>query len=453
MFDAVELSRPLSIHVVGVGGAGMSAIAEVLVAMGHRVSGSDQRPSGVLDRVERAGVAVSVGHHPENLGRPDLVAVSTAVSPENPEVVAARSAGIPVLSRARLLAAITGLRPTVSVAGTHGKTTTSALLAHALLVAEADPSYVVGGSIGGDGGARWSDGGWLVVEADESDGTFVELSTQVAVVTSVEPDHLEHYGGMAGLTAAFARFAAAAPGGVVACADDPGAAALAPVGAHTYGFADAAEFRIVDYRGGRDGSSLAVRHGGRIAGEISVPVPGRHNALNATAAVVAATLTGVPLEAAASGVASFPGVRRRFQRRGEHGGATLVDDYAHLPAEVSAALAAAAEGGWGRVVCVFQPHRYSRTEALWRDFAHAFTGADVVVVTELYSAGEAPRPGVSGRLVADAVRTAHPAARVEWVPERAALVDFLAGELGPGDLCLTLGAGDLTTLADELRAR
>lgn len=455
MGDPVDLSRPQSIHVVGVGGAGMSAIAEILAAMGHRVSGSDAQPSVVLDRLRAVGIDAVVGHDAAHVGqRVDAVAVSTAIAADNPEVVAARAAGIPVLRRADVLAAVTRLRRTIAVAGTHGKTTTSALLASALTEAGLDPSFVVGGTLAAFGtGARWGAGEWLVVEADESDGTFLDLDAEIAVVTSVEPDHLEHYGGFDALVDAFALFLAGATGARLVCADDALAAKVgAGAGASTYGFDPVAGLGITAYEAGGGTTSFTLTRDGGPLGRVEVPLPGRHNARNATAAIGAALLAGASFDGAAAGVAGFAGVGRRSQIRGERDGITFLDDYAHLPGEVAPTLAAAREGGWGRVVCVFQPHRYSRTEALWAGFADAFTDADVVVVTGIYAAGEPPRPGVTGRLVADAVRDAHPAARVEWLPERSDVVAFLRSELRAGDLCLTLGAGDLTTLPEELLA-
>lgn len=431
----------------------MSAIAEVLLVMGHRVSGSDLRSSSSLARLDALGATVSVGHDAAHLpAEVDVVTVSTAVPPSNPEVVAARALGVPVLTRAEMLTAITRLRRTVAVAGTHGKTTTSALLATALDAAGLDPSYVVGGQIVGQGtGARWSKGEWLVVEADESDGTFLDLAVDVALVTSVEPDHLEHYGDFDAQVDAFARFLAGAPTARLVCADDPVAAALgAAAGATTYGFDPGAGLRISRYVGARNGSTFTLTRGDVELGEVRLALPGRHNARNAAGAAAAAVALGAPVAEVLAGLSGFAGVARRAQVRGERDGITFVDDFAHLPGEVAPALAAARDGGWDRVVCVFQPHRYSRTEALWADFADAFVDADVLAVTELYAAGEQPRPGVSGRLVADAVRSAHPAARVEWLPERSALAEFLRSELRAGDLCLTLGAGDLTTLPDEL---
>jgi len=440
------------VHIVGVAGAGLGPMAEVLAAMGHRVSGSDLAPSPMLDRLAGLGVEVAVGHHPEGLDGVEAVAVSTAVPPTDPEVTAARARGVPVLRRADLLAAMCAQRRTVAVSGTHGKTTTSALLSAALAGAGLRPSFVVGGQVLDVGsGARWDDGEWLVVEADESDGTFLELPAEAVVVTSVEPDHLEHYGTFDDLVSAFDRFLSAAPGPRVVCADDPVAARVgAAHGASTYGTGQGADYRLVDLEPGRAGVSFTLARRGTTLGRLTVPLPGVHNARNAAGAVVAATALGAPFDQAAVAVARSGGVARRFQWRGERDGVTFVDDYAHLPGEVAAALSAALDGGWDRVVCVFQPHRYSRTQAVGAAFAGAFAGADLVVVTDVYSAGEPPRAGVTGRLVADAVANGPAAPPVAYVPDRAALVSHLRAELRPGDLCLTLGAGDLTTLPDEL---
>ena len=450
-----DLSRPRRIHVVGVGGAGMSAIATVLVAMGHRVSGSDLKPTPGLDRLRGLGVDVHVGHDAANVGEAELVAISTAVPPGNPEVVAARDAGVAVLSRSDLLSAVAATRRTVAVAGTHGKTTTSSMLSLVLLDAGLRPSFIVGGELNEIGsGAAWSDGEWLVVEADESDGTFLRLSPEVAVVTSIEPDHLDHYGGFDELVDAFSRFVAGASGATVVSADDPHAAAVGRgAGAVSFGTAADADYRMVRAGGSRASYSFALERAGRTVVEVSLSVPGLHNARNAAAAAVTALTIGVEPETVAKALARFTGVARRFQFRGEAGGVTFVDDYAHLPGEVAPILATAREGGWERVVCVFQPHRYSRTAALWPDFASAFDGADVVVVTDVYGAGEAPRPGVSGRLIADAVAAAGPDRPVAYVPDRAELADRVAELLRPGDLCLTLGAGDLTSLPDDLLGR
>ncbi|MEA2717102.1 MAG: UDP-N-acetylmuramate--alanine ligase [Actinomycetota bacterium] len=455
---AIDLRQPRRIHVVGVGGSGMSAIAEVLAGMGHQVSGSDLRPSPALDRLAGLGVRVFVGHAEANLGMPgerlDAVAISTAVPPDNPEVAAARRRSVPVLARSAVLAAICAERRTMAVSGTHGKTTTSSLLALGLVGAGLRPSFVVGGEIIGLGsGARWDDGDWLVVEADESDGTFLELPSDTAIVTSLEADHLEHYGSLAALEEAFDRFLANASGTRLVCADDPGAAAVGRRHeALSYGTSSRADMRMVEVVGGRSSVRFGLLDHGRRLGEVEVPLPGLHNARNAAGAVSAALLTGASFAAVVAAVAGSAGVGRRFQVRGERRGVTFVDDYAHLPGEVAATLAAARDGRWERIVCVFQPHRYSRTAALWRDFGSSFEGADVLLVTDVYAAGEPPRPGVSGRLIVDAVVDRDADASVTYLPTRPELVAHLRQVLRPGDLCLTLGAGDLTTLADELLA-
>lgn len=449
----IDLARPARLHVVGIGGAGMSAIATVLARMGHTVSGSDLKGGPHLERLRALGVAVHVGHDASNVPPGvDAVTVSTAVPESNPEVQAARARGVPVLRRADALAAIAATRRTIAVAGTHGKTTTSSMLAVVLRQAGLRPSFIIGGDVNEIGsGAVWDDGEWLVVEADESDGTFLELGAEAVVVTNVEPDHLGHYGGFEHLVAAFERFLAEASGPRVVCADDEVAARLGRAcGAVTYGTSEAADYRLRVLRGGRDGTVFAVDHAGEPLAEIALAVPGLHNARNACGAFVAAILVGADREAAAGALGHYAGVARRFQFRGERDGVTFVDDYAHLPTEVKAALATAAGGGWGRVVCVFQPHRYSRTADLWRDFADAFVDADVLVVTDVYSAGEAPRPGVTGRLVVQAVLDAHPDARVAYLPRRDDQVAYLRRVLRPGDVCLTLGAGDLTVLPDVL---
>jgi UDP-N-acetylmuramate--alanine ligase len=269
----------------------------------------------------------------------------------------------------------------------------------------------------------------------------------------VEPDHLEHWGGFEPLVAAFDSFMATATRRVV-CGDDEVAATVGRRhGAVTYGFLEGVDERIVDFRADRHGSRFEVEHDGEQRGVVSLAMPGRHNAANAVAAITAALAAGVGFDEAAPALARFEGVARRFHLRGERDGVTYVDEYAHLPGEVRASLAAARDGGWRRIVCVFQPHRFSRTEALWADFAHAFDDADALAVTEIYPAGEAPRPGVTGKLVVEAVLDATPHRRVAWLPTRAGLVAFLRRELRPGDLCLTLGAGDLTTLPDELLGR
>jgi UDP-N-acetylmuramate--alanine ligase len=451
----VDLTLPQSIHIVGIGGAGMSAIATVLAAMGHQVSGSDLKDSKALDRLADAGLRVAVGHRAEQVEGADIVAASTAIRTSNPELVEARERGLPVLRRAEVLAAITDLRRTISIAGTHGKTTTSSMLAVILAEAGLDPSFIIGGDVNQIGsGAVWSEGDWFVVEADESDGTFVELTTEVAVVTNVEADHHAHYGEFGALRDAFDRFVDGAGQRAVVGIDDEEGAALAGrhEGVVTVGEADGADYRIADLVREPRGTTFHLVHDGDDLGELHLPVPGAHNARNAAVAAATALEIGAPFPAAAAALARFGGVARRFEFRGATAGISFVDDYAHLPTEVSAALAAGRDTRPERLVAVFQPHRYTRVHALADEFGPAFRDADLLVVTDVYGAGETPIPGVSGKLVVDAVDAADPSREVAYLPRREDLVAYLLSHLRPGDLCLTLGAGDLTTLPDEVQA-
>lgn len=452
MTELIDLRTPRRIHIVGLGGSGMSAIAEVLIGTGHTVSGSDLSNSAPLQRLVEAGVTAHIGHAADHLGTAEVVAISTAIPETNPEVQAARAAGVPVLRRAEILTAITRAWRTISVAGTHGKTTTSAMLTIALRGAGLDPAFIVGGDLVDlHRGAAVGSGDLLVVEADESDGTFVELDSHGVVVTNVEPDHLEHYGGFAPLKDAFVRFVDNAPGPRVVCLDDPGARELLAGRENviSYGLDPAAAWRIVDPLPTPVGIRFDVVHGAN-RHHITLRQPGLHNARNATAALAMAVSLGGDGSSVAEALSSFGGVGRRFEPRGEIAGITLIDDYAHLPTEVEAALEAATSLDPARVVAVFQPHRYSRTEQLWSTFTHSFVGADVVFVTGVYSSGEAPRPGITGSLIADDVARAHPEADIRFVEALDDVVEALASELRAGDLCLTLGAGDLTTIPDRV---
>jgi len=453
--SAIDLSTPRAIHLVGIGGAGMSAIADVLLAQGHTVTGSDLTMSRPAQRLAEQGATVFEGHNKANVGDIELVAHSTAIPADNPELVIAQERGIPVLRRAELLAAMTSAWRSISVAGTHGKTTTTAMLTVALQAAGFDPAYIVGGDVVDLGhGAGVGTDRLLVVEADESDGTFIELDSFGVIVTNVEPDHIEFYGDFDRLRQAFVQFVAEAPGPRVICIDDPGARELAvqtPT-AITYGQADDARWQI---------TSAAVDPDRRYAVSVtyddqefqfSLAQPGMHNALNATAALAMATALGAEPTRVAEGLTKFAGVGRRFERRGSVNGIDFVDDYSHLPTETAAAISAAGQLGADRVVGVFQPHRYSRTQQLWDTFGDAFVGLDVLFITGIYSSGEAPRPGITGELVAQCVRQAHPHADVRYVEELADVPQTLAAELRPGDLCLTMGAGDLTKVPDAIIA-
>lgn len=446
------LVRPRHVHVVGIGGAGMSAIATVLAGMGHRVTGSDLKGTTVTERLAAQGIPVAVGHRPEHVDDAELVTYSPAVPESNVELAEARRRGIQVARRAEILAAVAATRRCLAVAGTHGKTTTASMLSLVLVEAGRRPSFLIGADVNEIGtNAVWDEGEWLVLEADESYGTFAALRPDVALLTNVEPDHLDHYGSFDALRGAFDRYLAAAGGGRVVCADDPVARALGEAhGAATVGLEPGATYAMGALSATRSSVAFDLSGPEGPLGRVELPVPGVHNARNAALATVGALAAGVPFDAAVSALARFAGVPRRFEFRGEAGGVTVVDDYAHLPSEVRATLAAARAGAWRRVVAVFQPHRYTRTAALAPAFATAFDDADLVVVTDVYGAGEPPVPGVSGKLVADAV--AQHREGVRYVPSRDDLLAEVASELRPGDLCCTLGAGDLTTFPDELLA-
>lgn len=449
---AVDLSTPRRVHLIGVGGAGISAIATVLAGMGHTVTGSDLKDTGGLRSLQALGIDVFVGHDATQVGDAEIVARSTAIPDGNVEVVEALGRDIPVYSRAELLTAITSQRHSIAVAGTHGKTSTSSMLALILREADRHPSFIIGGEVNEIGsGAVWDAGSELVVEADESDGTFLVLDSAAAIVTSVDPDHLDFYGSEEALQATFVEFLRSIDGSKVVCIDDPDAEKLArTTDATTYGTHPEAEYRITDFIPRRTGSTFTIVSDDAPLCEVDLLAPGMHNARNATGALLCAVQHGVPVDVAVRALGRYAGVARRFEFRGTANDITFVDDYAHLPLEVELTLEAARGGGWNRIVCVFQPHRFTRTSALGATFHDSFGEADIVIVTDIYSAGEDPIPGVSGQLVSDAVLASDAAADVRYVAHRTDLVAHLINELEAGDLCLTLGAGDLTSLPDEL---
>ena len=454
---SLDLSGPRRLHIVGVGGVGMSAYAAILAELGHRVSGSDLRDHPRLDRLRLLGVDCLVPQTGANVpADADAVIISSAVPNTNVEVRAAIAAGIPVISRADALAAIAATRRGLGVAGTHGKTTTSSMAALILRAAGFQPSFLIGSELNEVGtNAGLGAGEWLVVEADESDGTFLRLPLQAAIVTNVDNDHLWFWGDMATLRDAFTRFVDGVDGPVVLCADDPYLAGLAAdrPAAITYGFSDAARYRASDYRGGPTGSVFELERDGASLGELRLPVLGRHHAQNAAGAAAAALELGAPFAAVRDALAGFGGVARRFQHRGDVNGVTIVDDYALLPTEIDATIRAAREGGWDRVIAVFQPFRYARTAVMWREFADAFVAADQVILTEVCGYHEQPIPGITGQLLVRAVLDAHPDLPVAYFPHRAELAELVPRYARPGDVILTLGGGDITTLPDELLAR
>ena len=455
--EVPDLSGFRRIHLVGIGGAGMSGLARLLLARGATVSGSDLKESPALVQLRAIGARTAVGHEPGNVGEADAVVVSTAIRSDNPEVAEAHRRGIAVLARAQVLAALMRERRGVAVAGTHGKTTTTSMLAVILEGAGLDPTYLVGGDLNESGSnARWGAGDLFVAEADESDGSFLLLEPEVAVVTNVEDDHLDFYADLTEIEAAFVSFCRRA-GVVVACADDPGTIRVVEASGTPvvwYGEGERADVRAEAIDVSRGGGRCRLRVGPGAAaepwiGEIALPVPGRQHLVNAAGAVATACRVGVPPAEAAEALAGFAGVRRRWERRGTAGGAAFVDDYAHHPTEIAATLAAARADGADRILAVFQPHRYTRTTALWRGLGESLAGADVVVVTDVYGAGERPVPGVTGKLVVDSLVEAWPGKRAVYLPRRSDVAPFLAREVRPGDLVLTLGAGDITMVGDE----
>jgi len=454
---AVDLdAAPRRVHLIGVGGVGMSGLARLLLARGHAVTGSDQKESAALATLRELGADVWAGHDGSRLGRPDLVAVSTAIRAQNPELVAAALAGVPVVRRARLLAMLMAGQTALVVAGTHGKTTTTGMATVILQEAGFDPSFAVGGDFKSTGAnAQAGTGRHFVAEADESDGSFLELSPAVAVVTNVEADHLDHWGSLEAIQAGFRRFVALLPpdGTAVLCADDPGALALAgdaPCPVVTYGLGPGPDVRAGGVAADGAGSRFTVTAGGEELGRVRLLVPGRHMVANALAAIAATRVLGAPFGAAQAALAGFTGAARRFHLRHELGGITVVDDYAHHPTEVAATLAAARLGQWARVVAVFQPHLYSRTRVFANELGQALSVADVLLVTDVYGAREDPQPGVDGALVVAAALEARPSLDCAYVPDRSELAKHVVAVLRRGDLLLTLGAGDITTLADEV---
>lgn len=442
----------------------MSGIAEVLAARGHRVSGSDIVRSPITERLQRLGVRVEQGHAARHVGDADLVVVSSAVPHDNPECAAARARGIPVVSRGAMLAALARPYRTVAVVGSHGKTTTAAMAALALDAADLDPTVIIGGRVSAFGsGARLGRGRFMVVEADESDRSFLELAPEIAVLTNLDEEHLEAYGSMAELASAMRTFAArtAAAGTVIACGEDAGirpAIAGLKGCVRTYAVGPAAaDVQAAAVAVEPQGSRFEVSDGGRrLPGPFTVAVPGRHNVLNALAALAAALELDVPAAVVRRALAAFRGVDRRFEEHGTADGVRVIDDYAHHPTEIAAVLAAARRQTDGRVCVVFQPHRYTRTRRLLERFAEVLAGADALILTDVYAAGEAPLPGASAAALAAAVarRGALPVERVASLDEAVAAAERTVRR---GDIVLTLGAGTIgrvpRRLLEQLRRR
>lgn len=448
------------IHFVGIGGSGMSGIAEVLLTRGYHVTGSDLASSDVTRRLEALGGTVFIGHDASHVKGAQVVVVSSAVQDSNPEVVAAKTNVVPVIPRAEMLAELMRLKFGVAIAGAHGKTTTTSLVASVLAHAGLDPTFVVGGKVNAMGThARLGRSDLLIAEADESDGSFLRLSPSIAVVTNVDREHLDHYGSMDRLEAAFLEFVNKVPfyGAAVLCADDVRLRAMLPqmqkryvtYGIHASSDAHVPDFQATEITVQRGVTNFRVRHQGKELGPFRLTIPGVHNVSNALAAIAVALELDAPLDLIRTGMAAFSGVERRFHVRGEKDGVVVVDDYGHHPTEIRLTLATVKTVWPGRLVVIFQPHRYSRTRDLVDDFAHAFDQADVVYVTPVYAAGESPVPGVSGETLVERIRAAgHP--EVHWMDHADGAISRLIPELQPGDRVLTLGAGDVWKMGVEL---
>jgi UDP-N-acetylmuramate--alanine ligase len=452
------------IHFVGIGGIGMSGIAETLNALGYQVQGSDISDNANVKRLRGLGIGVEVGHRAENIENASVLVVSTAVKADNPEVVAARARLVPVVRRAEMLAELMRLKWSIAVGGTHGKTTTTSLIACMLDAADHDPTVINGGIINAYGtNARLGEGEWMVVEADESDGTFTKLPAAIAVVTNIDPEHLDFYGNFEGVRDAFETFVSNIPfyGFAAMCIDHPEVQALIPRVEDrrivTYGFSRQADIRGINLATDKDGLTFDVVIGQRSGGPdrtitgLRLPMYGAHNAQNALAAVTIALEMDIPDDVIRTGFAGFRGVNRRFTKTGEAGGITVIDDYGHHPVEIEAVLDAARSATDGRVIGVFQPHRYSRVESLFDDFCTCFNDADIVFVSDIYPAGEAPIAGVDRDALVDGLR-ARGHRDVRPLPDPDRLAELIATSATDGDMVVCLGAGTVTAWAQKLPA-
>ncbi len=457
--------RVRHIHFIGVGGIGMSGLAEILRTLEFDVSGSDLKPNDITRRLETMGVRIDVGHLAENVTGADVIVYSSAIAKTNPEMVRARALEIPIISRAEMLAELMRVKYTVAIAGSHGKTTTTSLVATVLRAAGLDPTVVVGGKVNALGSnARLGMGDLFVAEADESDGSFLKLTPTIAVITNIDAEHLDFYGTHEAVKEAFVQFANKIPfyGLGVLCLDHPHVQAILPrlERRHvTYGVSRQADYRAKNLRYEGLATRFDAFRRNDPLGEFVVKMPGAHNVLNALSVIAVSDELEIPLNVVRDGIGSFHGVQRRFTvvgqptftKNGKTGDVMIIDDYGHHPAEVEATLDAAQRGFDRRVVVAFQPHRYTRTQSLWSEFLRAFNKADVLVVTEVYPAGEAPIPGANGDALAQGIR-AHGHHAVRYVPDKKKVIDALLEIVEPGDLVIALGAGDINASARELVA-
>lgn len=445
-------------YFIGIGGAGMSGLALVLHKRGYEVSGSDLKPSRYVTLLREAGISVHIGHRASNLNHPDVVVVSSAIPPHNVELVEALQKGIPVVKRGQLLAWLVNQGRGIAVLGAHGKTTTTSMISRVLVDSGLAPTFLVGGELNDLGSnADHGDGEYVVCEADESDGSFLFLHPEVAVVTNLDLDHHSHYLHLEDLEKAFACFAAGLPqdGLFVYYQGDPRLERLArkaPCRTLSYGLSDAADYHAREVVLDHQGSKFEVWRGSQRLVAVSLIIPGVHNIQNALACFSTLVELGVSPEQIASSLSSFSGAVRRFQWKGSKDGVTVIDDYAHHPTELQATLRTARRGPWRRIIAVFQPHLYSRTEFLHEEFARALLEADIAVVTDVYGAREAPRPGISGKLIVDSLLKQSANKHVVYLPRLGWVVEYLRKVATPGDLVLTLGAGDVHRVGERFLA-
>jgi UDP-N-acetylmuramate--alanine ligase len=452
------LVKARHIHFVGIGGIGMSGIAEVLINLGFEVSGSDVETTAITGHLASLGAVISKGHSGENVRGADIVVLSSAIRHDNPEVKAAAEAGIPLIPRSDMLGELMRIRTGIAIAGAHGKTTTTSLAAVVLQEAGLDPTIVVGGKVKSLGAnAMLGRGQYLVAEVDESDGNFVRLTPSIAIITNIDAEHLDFYGGLEKVQEAFLRFASRVPfhGEVICCVDDANVRAIMKSIERkitTYGLGPDADVRGVIEEEDGAGSVFRLHARGSDLGTIRLPLPGRHNVTNAVAVCALALELDIEIGAVRRALENFGGVGRRFERRGEEGGVLVIDDYGHHPTEIRAAVETARRSFDRRVVVVFQPHRFTRTRDLHESFDRCFLDADLVFITDIYGASEAPIPGITGELIYRAALGGG-AKNAVYIPDRSDLLDALASTVRSGDLVLTLGAGDIWKSGDELLER
>lgn len=448
-------SRKKKVHFIGIGGIGMSGIAEILLSQGYVVNGSDIAESEITRRLASLGATVHYGHAEQNLNNSDVVVVSSAIDEKNPEIQAARKNKVPIIQRAEMLGELMKMKTSIAIAGTHGKTSTTSMIATIVHHSGLDPTIIIGGRVDALGGnAKLGKGDFLIAEADESDKSFLKLPATIAIVTNIDNDHLNNYGNIQNIKDAFVDFVNRIPfyGMAILCQDDENVKSILPrlnKPFITYGFSPQAALQARNPQFANFGSNFEVWQGEKKLGEARSNVPGKHNVLNALAAIAAGLEIGLTFEQASQGLAQFKGVRRRFELKGEKGGVKVFDDYGHHPTEIRATLNAARKAWSGRIVTLFQPHRYSRTQDCYDDFVRAFDDADVVFVSDVYAAGEDPIPGISAERLAEDIRL-HGHKSVEFVGEAKSSADKIIGKLLPGDLFLTLGAGNVYSAGEQL---